>query len=220
MSNLAEKQEPKVMGLKNVMRATPQKEPVASKSKTPVLDVGEDIQNLAKQVYEDKIRYETAENQFKMSSGKLVDAVAPIRAEMCQREMVSSVKVPAGNHLVGVVWSSSYKKIPNTQEEGLIKVFGSIEEYGQNFYSVYDVEVKDNSEKGLYDLFCALAPNGGLTDDDVRMGQEKFMQLFKVKETIKPTETFVRNHIFMSEEKRAELELLGVQQYIPSIRTR
>lgn len=220
MSNLAEKQEPKVLGLKSVMRSAPQKEATVSKSKTPILSVDQKIQDLALQVYNDKVAWETAENQFKMSSAELVKAVTPYRIELCQREHIPSVKVPAGKHLVGVVWSSSYKKIPNTQEEGLIKVFGSIEEYGQNFYSVYDVEVKDNSEKGLYDLFCALAPNGGLTDDDVRMGQEKFMQLFKVKETIKPTETFVRNHIFMSEEKRAELELLGVQQYIPSIRTR
>ena len=220
MDNLAVKQEPKVLGLKSVMRSAPQKEATVSKSKTPILAVDEDIQSLDEKDYNDKIAFETAENQFKMSSALLVKAVTPYRIELCQREHTPSVKVPAGKHLVGVTWSSNYKKIPNTQEEALIKACGDVEKYQQNFYSTFDVSVKDNSENGLYSLFCALAPNGGATEDDVRMGQEKFMTLFEVKENIKPTETFIRNHVFMSEDKKAELELCGVAQYTPSIKTR
>lgn len=220
MDNLAVKQEPKVLGLKSVMRSAPQKEATVSKSKTPILAVDEKIQSLAEKVYNDKVAFETAENQFKMSSAELVKVVTPYRIELCQREHTPSVKIPAGKHLVGVTWSSNYKKIPNTQEEALIKACGGIEAYQQNFYSTFDVSVKDNSENGLYSLFCALAPNGGATEDDVRMGQEKFMTMFEVKENIKPTETFIRNHVFMSEDKKAELELCGVAQYTPSIKTR
>lgn len=220
MNNLAEKKA-EVLGLKSVMRSTTQKEPAQTKSKTPVLDVPTTVQKLAEQVYQDKVAFEMAENAFKQSSSQLVDAVSPMRTDLCQREHISSVKVPTtSNKLVGVTWSSSYKKIPNTQEEALIKACGNVETYLQNFYSTFEVEVKDNSEKGMYDLFCKLAPNDGETEEDVRIGQERFMSMFKVKETIKPTDKFVREHIFMSEEKRAELELCGVQQYTPSIRTR
>jgi hypothetical protein len=220
MNNLAEKQA-EVLGLKSVMRSAPQKEPTQSKSKTPILNVSEQVQQLAEKVYNDKVAFEMAENEFKKSSAELVLNVSPMRTDLCQREYTSSVKVPTPtNKLVGVVWSSNYKKIPNTQEEELIRIMGSPEAYDQNFYSTFEVSVKDNSEKGLYALFCALAPNGGENADDVRMGQEKFMSMFEVKEAIKPTEGFIRQHIFMSEEKRAELELCGVQQYIPSIRTR
>jgi hypothetical protein len=218
MNNLAEKRE-SVMGLKDVMRGAPQKEASPSKSKTPVLNVSQDVQKMAMDVYEAKVNLDTAENTFKRVSETLVNAVAPMRIDLCQREMVTSVKVPAGSHLVGVVWSSNYKKIPNTQEAELIKILGE-KDYNQSFYSKFEIIAEDKTEDELYNLFCMLAPNGGTTDDDVRIGQERFMAYFKVKETIRPTEVFVRNHIFMSEEKRAELELCGVQQYLPSIRTR
>jgi hypothetical protein len=220
MNNLAEKQESAVMGLKSVMRSTPQKEATQSKSKTPILNVSDDVQNLAEKVYDDKVAWEMAENVFKQSSAQLVNEVSPMRADLCQREYVSSVKVPAGKHMVGVTWSSNYKKIPNTQEEELIKVMGSQAKYDQSFYSKFEVIAEDKTEKELYDLFCMLAPNDGADEDDVRIGQERFMNYFKVKETIRPTEQFIREHIFMSEKMKSELELCGVCQYTPSIRTR
>jgi hypothetical protein len=221
MNNLAEKQESAVMGLKSVMRGTPQKEATQSKSKTPVLNVSLQVQELAEKVYNDKVAMEMAENTFKQSSSELVTAVSPMRADLCQREYVSSVKVPTpSNKLVGVTWSSNYKKIPNTQEEELIKTMGSQAKYNQSFYSKFEVIAEDKTEAELYNLFCMLAPNDGETEDDVRIGQERFMNYFKVKETIRPTEQFVREHIFMSEKMKSELELCGVQQYTPSIRTR
>lgn len=217
--NTAEKVESKVMGLKSVMRGTPQKEATPSKSKTPILkDSPEEIQKLAEQVYQDKVEYDEAENKFKASSALLIEKVTPYRIELCQREMVTSVKVPAGNHMVGVVWSSNYKKIPNTQEADLIKIMGGETEYSQNFFSKFDIVAEDKSEKEMYELFEMLG--GGTSEDCVRIGQERFMNFFKVKETIRPTEKFVREHIFMSEKKKAELELCGVSQYTPSIRTR
>lgn len=219
MNNLAEKRE-SVLGLKDVMRGTPQKDTATPKSKTPVLKVPDDIQKKAEIVYEKKLAFDTAELEFKQVSADLVEAVTPYRIELCQKEYCTSVKVPAGKHLVGVVWSSNYKKIAPSSEADLIKAIGSEAEYAQNFFSKFEIIAEDKSEKELYDLFCMLAPNNGETADDVRIGQERFMQFFKVKETIRPTEKFVREHIFMSEEKRQALELCGVAQYTPSIRTR
>lgn len=208
-----------VMGLKSVMRGADQKESSPSKSKTPILkDAPAEIQKLAEEVYQDKMDYDSAENKFKASSARLVEKVTPYRITLCQREMTTSVKVPAGTHMVGVVWSSNYKKIPNTQEAELIKVMGSEAEYNQNFFSKFEIIAEDKSEKELYSLFEMLG--GGQTEDHIRIGQERFMAFFKVKETIRPTEKFVRDHIFMSEKKKAELELCGVSQYTPSIRTR
>ena len=221
MNNLAEKREP-VVGLKDVMRSAQQKEPSAVKSKTPVLKVSDEIQKEAEVLWNLKQIMDNAKNEFERASAELVAKVAPLRIDLCQKEYVSSVKVPAGKYLLGITWSSNYRKIlgGSETEAELTRVIGGEEQFKMSFFSKFKIYADDKSETELYQLFCMLAPNDGETAEDVAIGQSRFASYFKVEETIKPTETFIRQHMFMSEAKKAELELAGVVQFTPSIKTR
>lgn len=220
MSNLAEKVDVGFGGLDDVMKSAKQKETSPSKSKTPILKADEKLKSLAEKVYQDKVALDTAELNFTQSSEQLVKAVTPTRIDMCQKEMVTSVKCPTTNgHLVGVVFSGNYKKVPASQEAQIKSILGN--EFDNSFSKKYVISAKDKDKEDFEKLIYKwLAPNNGETEADIAEGVARFQSFFEVDIVIRPTETFARRHLFMSEEKRAELELCGIQQFKPSIRTR
>ena len=219
MNNLAEKREG-LMGLDDVMSSAEQKETV-TKSKTPILKADEKLKTIAERVYNDKKALDMAEIAFKSSSMDLINAVSPQRLDMCQKEYVSSVKVPTltGN-LVGVTYSTNYTKILASAEKKIKELVG--EEFGNSFVKKYSIQTKgDKDEKDFEQLIYRwLAPNDGATEEDVKVGIARFQSMFQVEVVLRPTEYFKRRHIFMSEAKKNDLELLGVKQFTPSIRTR
>ena len=220
MDNLAEKKEAVYEDLKDVMLSAPQKEASQSKSKTPILNVSVDVQKKAEAVYNAKVKMEMDEREFEVLSAELVTEVAPMRKDLCQREYVSSVKVPTGTkHLVEVTFSGNFKKIPHSQERELVSIMGE-NEYKQNFFTKYEIIAEDKTEQELEQFFRMLSPNDGATEEDRAIGIARFKSFFKVKGTIRPYENFKRNFLFYPEDKRNKLELSGVVQYTPSIKTR
>jgi len=217
MDNLAEKQEQggEVQGLKSVLRQAKQKEP-ESKSKTPILQVDAETEELAKKVAEAISKMTENKNIFLRLSKQLIGLVAPLRNKLCQREYIASVKVPAGNQLLGVTWKKMWLKMSGEVEPQLINIFGK-EKYNVYFDSKYEISFPSDK---LTDLFCRLAPNGGISESDIAEGQQWFINFFKVKEVVVPTEMFARDSLFFDEQTKNSLELCGVKQYEPSITTR
>jgi hypothetical protein len=117
-------QAPKV-DLKATLRGA-QKAETTPKSKTPILPVS----------------FETQE---------LLMAVTDMRRDLCRQEYQSSVKIPTSDNLaVLVVWSGNYKKIAGSKEGELISIVG--DKYESYFKTKFAIKVKDLEETELGDL--------------------------------------------------------------------
>jgi hypothetical protein len=203
--------------LKSVLRSA-QKPATETKSKTPVIDADTEIKNLTAEIAKLKREIDDRDTQLQRLSADLLSAVAPMRASLCRREYVSAIRVRNNdtNTSLLVVWSSNYTKIPPGKEAELIEIVG--QKYPEYFKSKFVISAEDKSDSELYQLFEWLAPDD--TDAGLQEGQRRFAEFFAVDEVIKPTERFIHDHVLMSEETRERLELAGVKQYKPSIRTR
>jgi hypothetical protein len=217
--NTAENLKPQPRSLKSVLRATPQKEATTTKSKTPMLTVDEATRELAETIRKAKEQQDEATAVIERLSADLINRIKPLRQELCQREYISSVKVPCEVLNLAITWSSSYKKIPPSLEQELIKILGETA-YHEYFGSKFVISATDKTDEQLMELFAWLAPDDGATEEGLSIGQDRFSQFFTVEEIIKPTERFVRDHVLMAESKKQELELAGVTQFKPSIRIR
>lgn len=205
--------------LKSVLRQAQKPVMPAAKSKTPILDADADLKKLAQEILEAKEQMDKAKTILEMNTQLLVDAISGKRKELCQKEYISSIRIPTEkNQSILVVWSGNYIKITTDKEDSLIKIVG--EKYQDYFKSRFVISAEDKSDDELYTLFGWLAPDEGVTPEGLRMGQERFAQFFTVEEAIKPTERFIHDHVLMADHIKEELAAAGVKQYKASIRTR
>ena len=217
MEATAKKME-KAGSLKDVMRSANKPTP-ASKSKIPVIEGDDETRELAQEILELKTQIESLTTELEKAGKLLIDKVSPVRQDICKKEFTTSVKVPTRtNNLVVLVWSGNYSKIKPENEGGLIDILG--EDYQEFFKSKFVISAEDKTDAELYELFSWLSPDGGETEEGLRMGQERFARFFTVEEVIKPTENFIRKHVLMPDELREKLEMAGVKQYKASVKTR
>ena len=209
----------KAGSLKDIMRSANKPTPASSKSKIPVVSADDEMRELAQEVLDLKTQIESLTTELERAGKTLIDKAFPIRQELCKKEFTTSVKIPTRtNNLVVLVWSGNYSKIKPENESVLIDILG--EDYTELFKSKFVISAEDKTDAELYELFAWLSPDGGKTEEGLKMGQERFARFFTVEEVIKPTENFIRKHVLMSDELREKLEMAGVKQYKASVKTR
>jgi hypothetical protein len=218
--NTAEQLQPRVGGLKSVLRTAQKPETTTAKSKTPTLQVGQEIKELAKEIADLKKQMDSAETKFKQRSQELIDFCIPQRIELCKKEYLSTIRIPTADDLsVTITWSGNYIKIPPSAEQMLINILGE-SAYSEYFKSKFVIQATDKTDDELMRLFQWLSPDDGDTEEGLAIGQERFTQFFAVDEVIRPTERFIRDHVLMTPAKKEELLMAGVKQYQPSVKSR
>lgn len=219
-TNTAEKINPTATGgMKSILRQGQKPVTEEKKGKTPVIQPSDDVKKLAQQIYDNKRKVDDAQSAVERDTALLIEAIKPIRKGICQKEYVSSLRVPCLNeHSVLVTWSNNYSKIATDQEEALIKIVG--DKYEHYFKSKFVISAIDLSDAELYELFGYLSPDGGESEEGLKIGQDRFFKFFKVVEQIKPTERFTHEAVLMPDEVVEDLKAAGVKQYSPAVKIR
>ncbi len=175
-----------------------------SKSKVPVLDVSQEVKELTAKIREVKAALDSADAEFELRKQEIIDAVAPLRAELCRSGYVSSVRVPDTNGLsVSLTWGHKYTKVGMDKRDAIIGVVG--DDFEDLFETKTEIKVKDGAgEDRLRELIEAVGP-------------ERFREFFDVTQVLAPTARYTDGFFTsFSDEQRAELEKLVVP-YKPSI---
>ena len=182
------------------------KEAASSKSKTPILSVGDPIKKLATRARALTAEIESRQSEMELVKQELIDQVAPLRAGLCKKEgYLSTVRVPDTEGLsISLTWSGSYSKIDDVP--AVKKVVG--ERFDELFITTNVINVKgDASNALLKELITAVGP-------------ERFAEFFDVTQAVKPNERYTKEFFsFLTDDERALLSPM-VPQYKPSIKTK
>ena len=175
-----------------------------SKSKVPVLEVEEQVKELAAKIREVKAALDGADAEFELRKQEIIDAVAPMRAELCRSGYVSSVRIPDTNGLsVSLTWGHKYTKVGMDKRDAIIGIVG--DDFEDLFETKTEIKVKDGAgEDKLRELIEAVGP-------------ERFREFFDVTQVLAPTPRYTDGFFTsFTDEQRAGLEKLVVP-YKPSI---
>jgi hypothetical protein len=175
-----------------------------SKSKVPVLEVGEQVRELAAKIREVKAALDSADAEFELRKQEIIDAVAPLRAELCRSGYVSSVRIPDTNGLsVSLTWGHKYTKVGMDKKDAIAGIVG--DDFEDLFETKTEIKVKDGAgEDKLRELIEAVGP-------------ERFREFFDVTQVLAPTPRYTDGFFTsFTDEQRAGLEKLVVP-YKPSI---
>ena len=175
-----------------------------SKSSVPVLDVSQEVKELAARIREVKSQLDSAEAEFELRKQEMIDAVAPMRASLCKSGYVSSVRIPDTNGLsVSLTWSRKYSKVGMDKKAAIEGIVG--EDFDDLFETKTEIKVKEGaSEEMLRELIESIGP-------------ERFAHFFDVEQTLAPTARYSEGfYSTFTEEQVAELNRLVVP-YKPSI---
>ena len=175
-----------------------------SKSKVPVLDVPQEVRELSARIREVKSQLDSADAEFELRKQEIIDAVAPLRAELCRSGYVSSVRVPDTNGLsVSLTWGHKYTKVGMDKRGAIVGIVG--EDFQDLFETKTEIKVKEGAgEDKLRELIEAVGP-------------ERFREFFDVTQVLVPTARYTDGFFTsFTDEQRAELEKLVVP-YKPSI---
>ncbi len=175
-----------------------------SKSKVSVLDVPQEVRELAAKIREVKAALDSADAEFELRKQEIIDAVAPLRAELCRSGYVSSVRIPDINGLsVSLTWGHKYTKVGMDKKDAIVGIVG--DDFEDLFETKTEIKVKEGAgEDKLRELIEAVGP-------------ERFREFFDVTQVLAPTARYTDGFFTsFTDEQRAELEKLVVP-YKPSI---
>jgi hypothetical protein len=177
-----------------------------SKSKVPVLTVSPDVQAKAKRLRELHAEIESLTSMFETISTEVVEAVSPLRENLCKSGYVSSVKIPDGaGSSIGMSWTDSYSKIDLANRDAIMAVVG--DQFGDFFR--LDKEIKVKGE----------IPDEMLRELVEAVGSARFAEFFEVKRWLKPTTRYTQESLVtFTPEQRQQLGQAGVRQYKASIK--
>lgn len=175
-----------------------------SKSKVPVLEVEEQVKELATKIREVKAALDSADAEFELRKQEIIDAVAPMRSELCRSGYVSSVRIPDTNGLsVSLTWGHKYTKVGMDKRDAIVGIVG--DDFEELFETKTEIKVKEGAgEDKLRELIEAVGP-------------ERFREFFDVTQVLAPTPRYTDGFFTsFTDEQRAGLEKLVVP-YKPSI---
>ena len=175
-----------------------------SKSKVPVLDVPQEVKELAAKIREVKAALDSADAEFELRKQEIIDAVAPLRAGLCKSGYVSSVRIPDVNGLsVSLTWGHKYTKVGMDKRDAIVGIVG--DDFEDLFETKTEIKVKEGAgEDKLRELIEAVGP-------------ERFREFFDVTQVLAPTARYTDGFFTsFTDEQRAELAKLVVP-YKPSI---
>ena len=159
--------------LEDVLASATAPKETKSTSKTPVIDVDEEVSGMAKRLRELKDEIDSKTSEFESLSADFVEHVEPLRAAYIVRNgFTSSVKVPDGEgKSVSVGFSSNYSKVAITSQGAIEDLTG--DSFDRFFSKEMEITVKDVTEESLMELVGAVGP-------------ERFARFFVVNRWITP----------------------------------
>jgi len=195
------------ISMDDIFESTEKKVPV-KKSSVPILKVTEDLSKKADKLIELQQTIDSATSEFAAVKKEVIDAVGPMRENICAHEgYISSVKVPTTNGADGVTatWVGKYTGVAYEKREDIRKIIG---ERVDEFFEVSStVVMKADAMDKLMEFVKSI-------------GIDKFKEFFETKRSLVPKEKYTTEFFTtFTVGEQADLREL-VKQYEPSLKAK